>query len=101
MRYYYCNNIISMNVLGFNVEVANVGGREWRLAIVEQKGAVLNSFNKAGSYENADYGDIVGTKMFWHFDSAPKLGEVIKTIKEYKQNKEEHDAFMQSIGAKA
>ena len=101
MRYYFNNGIISLNLFGYSVEAANVGGREWRLAIVEQTGAVLNSFNKAGSYENADYGDIAGTKMFWHFDSAPKLGEILKIIKEYKVSREEHEAFMRSIGAKA
>ena len=101
MRYYYTNNIVSFELFGYSVEAANIGGRQWRLAIVEQKGAVLNSFNKAGEYADADYGDIAGTKMFWHFDRAPKLGEVIKTIKEYKQNKDEHEAFMKLIGANA
>ena len=48
MRYNVENNVISMKLFGFNVEVANVAGRQWRIAIVKQKGAVLNSFNKAG-----------------------------------------------------
>ena len=101
MRYTYENNIIGLNLFGYTVETANVGGREWRLAIVEQKGAVLNSFNKAGEYADADYGDIAGTSMFWHFDRAPKLGEILKIIKEYKQHKTEHEEFMKLIGAKA
>lgn len=101
MRYTYENNIIGLNLFGYNVETANVGGREWRLAIVEQKGAVLNSFIKAGEYAEADYGDIAGTSMFWHFDRAPKLGEILKIIKEYKQHKTEHEEFMKLIGAKA
>lgn len=101
MRYYYCNNIISMNVLGFNVEVANVGGREWRLAIVDCPGAVLNKFIKSGEYAEADFGDVPGTTMFWNFDHTPTIGEVDKLIREYKQNKDEHEAFMRSIGAKA
>ena len=103
MRYYYTNNIVSFNLFGYDIEVANVGGREWRLAIVEQKGAVLNSFNKAGEgeYADADYGDIAGTSMFWHFDKAPTLGEIIKTIREYRQHRAEHEEFMKLIGAKA
>ena len=100
MRYYYTNNIVSFNLFGYNVETANVGGREWRLAIVQQRGAVKNSFTKAGEYAGADYGDIDGVSMFWNFDKVPTLGEVIKTIREYKQRREEHEAFMQSIGAK-
>lgn len=101
MRYYYTNNIISMNLYGYDIEAANIGGREWRLAIVEQKGAVKNRFIKSGEYENADYGEVPGTKMFWHFDHVPTIGEIDKVIREYKANREEHDAFMQLIGAKA
>jgi len=101
MRYYYTNNIISMTLFGYNIEVANVGGRQWRLAIVEQKGAVMNSFTKVGEYENADYGEVPGTTMFWNFDRAPTLGTVIKTIKEHKANRAEHEEFMKLIGAKA
>ena len=101
MRYYYTNNIISMNLYGYDIEAANIGGREWRLAIVEQKGAVKNRFIKSGEYENADYGDIADTEMFWCFDHTPTIGEVDKIIREYKQHKDEHIAFMKSIGANA
>ena len=101
MRYTYENGVIGLNVFGYNVEAANVGGREWRLAIVEQRFAVLNKFIKSGEYAEADFGDVPGTTMFWNFDHTPTLGTVIKTIREYKQNKDEHEAFMQSIGAKA
>jgi hypothetical protein len=101
MRYNYTDGIISFELFGYNIEVAPVGGREWRLAIVDIAGSVMNKFAKVGSYENADYGDIDGVSMFWHFDRAPKLGEIIKTIREYKQNKDEHEAFMRNLGAKA
>ena len=101
MRYNVENNVISMKLFGFNVEVANVAGRQWRIAIVKQKGAVLNSFNKAGEYAGADYGDIADTEMFWCFDHTPTIGEVDKIIREYKQHKDEHIAFMKSIGANA
>ena len=101
MRYKYENNIISFELFGYNIETANIAGREWRLAIVKQKGAVLNKFTKAGEYENADYGDIPGTQCFWSFDHVPTLGEIIKTIREYKENKAEHEEFMKLIGAKA
>lgn len=101
MRYTYTNGIIGMNLFGYDIETANVGGREWRLAVVEQKGAVKNRFIKSGEYENADFGDVPGTTMFWNFDHTPTIGEVDKLIREYKQNKDEHLAFMQSIGAKA
>lgn len=101
MRYKYENNIVSFELFGFNVEAANIGGREWRLAIVEQPGSVLNKFIKTDEFEYADFGEVPGTTMFWHFDKAPTLREVINTIREYKQNKEEHNAFMQLIGAKA
>ena len=101
MRYNYTDGIISMALFGYNIETANVGGREWRLAIVEQKGAVKNKFVKVGESEIADYGDIAGTKMFWHFDKAPTLGEIINTIREYRQHRAEHEEFMKLIGAKA
>lgn len=100
MRYTYDNGIIGMNLFGYDIEVANVGGREWRLAIVEQKGAVKNKFIKVGESEIADYGDIAGTKMFWHFDKAPTLKEIIDTIREYKHHKDEHEEFMKLIGAR-
>jgi hypothetical protein len=100
MRYNYTDGIISFELFGYNIEVAPVGGREWRLAIVDIAGSVMNKFTKVGSYESADYGDIPGTKMFWNFDRVPTLGEVDKLIREYKQNKDEHLAFMQSIGAR-
>ena len=90
-----------MNVLGFNVEVANVGGRQWRLAIVDIAGSVLNKFIKSGEYADSDYGEVPGTKMFWNFDHVPTIGEVDKTIREYKANKQQHDEFMKLIGAKA
>ena len=101
MRYTYENNIIGFNLFGFDIEAAPVGGREWRLAIVKKAGSVLNKFAKAGEYAGADYGDIPDTEMFWSFDHAPTIGEVDKIIREYKQHKDEHLAFMQSIGAKA
>lgn len=100
MRYTYTNGIIGMNLFGYDIETANIGEREWRLAIVEQKGAVKNRFIKSGEYADADYGDIAGTSMFWHFDRAPKLGEILKIIKEYKQHKTEHEEFMKLIGAR-
>ena len=101
MRYKYENNIISFELFGYNIETANIAGREWRLAIVDCPGAVKNEFIKSGEYAEADFGDVPGTTMFWNFDRVPTLREVINTIKEYKKNKEEHEAFMQSIGAKA
>ena len=101
MRYNVENNVISMKLFGFDVEVANVDGRQWRLAIVEQKNAVLNKFIKSGEYADSDYGEVPGTKMFWNFDQVPTIGEVDKIIREYKQHKDEHLAFMQSIGANA
>ena len=101
MRYKYENGIISFNLFGFNVEAANIGGREWRLAIVDIAGAVLNKFIKTDEFEYADFGEVPGTKMFWHFDHVPTIGEIDKVIREYKQNKAEHKAFMQLIGAKA
>ena len=101
MRYTYKNNIVSFKLFGFDIEVANVGGRQWRLAIVDCPGAVLNKFAKVGEYADSDYGDIDGTSMFWHFDHVPTIGEVDRIIREYKLNKDEHEAFMQSIGAKA
>ena len=101
MRYTYKNNIVSFKLFGYSIEVAPVGGREWRLAIVNTAGAVKNSFTKAGEYAGADYGDIDGVSMFWHFDRAPTLREVIETLRVYKENKAEHEAFMKHIGAKA
>ena len=100
MRYTYTNGIIGLNVFGYNVEAANIGGREWRLAIVKKAGAVLNKFNKAGEYAGSDFGDIPDTEMFWHFDHVPTIGEVDKTIREYKANKQQHDEFMKLIGAR-
>ena len=100
MRYTYENGVIGLNVFGYNVEAANVGGREWRLAIVKKAGAVLNKFIKSGEYAEADYGDIPDTEMFWSFDHTPTIGTVIKTIKEYKQHRAEHEEFMRLIGAK-
>ena len=101
MRYTYTDGIIGMKLFGFDIEAANIAGREWRLAIVKQQGAVLNKFAKAGEYENADYGDVPGTSMFWNFDHVPTLKEVIETIREYKTSRDEHEAFMKHIGAKA
>lgn len=101
MRYTYKQNVIGMNLYGYDIEAANIGGREWRIAIVEKAGAVLNKFIKSGEYAEADFGDVPGTTMFWNFDHTPTIGEVDKLIREYKQHKEEHDAFMQSIGANA
>lgn len=100
MRYKYENNIVSFELFGYNIEVANVGGRQWRLAIVDCPGAVKNKFTKAGEYEGADYGDIAGTQCFWHFDHVPTIGEVDKIIREYKANKQQHDEFMTLIGAR-
>lgn len=103
MRYNFNNGIISMKLFGYNIEVANVGGRQWRLAIVDIAGSVMNKFIKLGEYADfdADYGEVPGTKMFWNFDHVPTIGEVDKHIREYKQHKDEHEAFMRSIGAKA
>lgn len=99
MRYNFNNGIISLNLFGYDIEVANIGGREWRLAIVETAGAVKNRFNKSGEYAGSDFGEVPGTTMFWNFDHTPTIGEVDKLIREYKQNKDEHIAFMKSIGA--
>ena len=101
MRYTYKQNVIGMNLYGYDIEAANIGGREWRLAIVDCPGAVKNKFVKVGEYAEADFGDVPGTTMFWSFDHAPTIGEVDKTIREYKSNKAEHEAFMKQIGAKA
>ncbi len=100
MRYKYENNIISFELFGYSVEAANVGGRQWRLAIVDCPGAVKNKFIKSGEYDDSDYGEVPGTKMFWNFDQVPTIGEVIKTIKEYKQHRAEHEEFMKLIGAR-
>ena len=101
MRYTYTNGIIGMNLFGYDIETANIGGREWRLAIVEQKGAVKNRFIKSGEYENADYGEVPGTKMFWSFDHAPTLREVVDTIRKYANDIVEWTQFEERIGAKA